>query len=583
MGRVKSHPSHKYQNLTKPWALSTMVSSPGGQDGHATSELGMAKPTSLITWPRRQRIYRCEQQSASKPTHAPRLFATTDSGASTASQATSSNTSMRPPSHATTLPTMLPMDSSLTVSRPTEDTRARAAGLYPYGTSIFATLTPTTLPGGAAFTFSPPSFNSPISAVSITDPAAITLGSPSFSSLSSAVSAARPPVSSQPTRVPSLPLRANTQTNASITESQSSAPLAALSALSSSVSAAPSEDLASNALREQVISASTPAALQSATFISDVLRVIDTPFTWPNTSDTESRSTLSSPDRPALALFKHLQDQIQPLKHKTLLEGLLSNFSIPDVDSLKSENKCHVCLETFLTGTNPELPIKLQCGHICGSICIIRWLAPRRARPVEKNCPICRRPIFSIECASEWNALTFLETNSFDGNMLGMRWKFQAMLTHVLNRGVTLPNPLQTDMPVTWGEGRYLQVGPGHDELQWEAWRNFLEDLVVHAESADEWSLWYRRQQLVVPIVSMITVLTFMEMKEKGNVWISRLIIELPELYLPLHSFLDRAHPDYYLAIPREELYRKTADLHGRIEKTGRHLWSCHRPCALLS
>ena len=561
MGRVESHPSHKYQDLTKSWALSTMVSSPGDQDSNPTSKIGVVKRTGLITGPRGLRIYRCEPPSASKPAHPPRLFAPADSEASTASQAPSSNTSMNPLSQATTSPTMLPMDPSSTVSRPIEDARARAAGLYPYGPSIFATLTPTTLPGGAAFTFTPPS----------------------FSSLSSAVSVARPPVFSQPTRVPSLPPRADAQRNAPITEPQSSAPLAALSALSSSVSAAPSEDLPSNALREQVITASTPTASQSATFTSDVLRVIDTPFTWPNTGDTASRVTLSSPDRSASTLFKHLQDQIQPLKQKTLLEGLLSNFAIPDVDSLKSENKCHVCLEIFLTGTNPELPIKLQCGHICGSICIIRWLAPRRARPVEKNCPICRRPIFGIECASEWNALTFLETNSFEGNMLGMRGKLQAMLTHVLNRGVTLPNPLQTDIPVNWGEGQYLQAGPEHDELQWEAWRNFLEELVVHAESADEWSLWYRRQQLVVPIVSMITVLTFMEMKEKGNVWISRLIIELPELYLPLHSFLDRAHPDYHLAIPREELYRKTADLHARIEKKGRHLWSCHRPCALLS
>ena len=166
--------------------------------------------------------------------------------------------------------------------------------------------------------------------------------------------------------------------------------------------------------------------------------------------------------------------------------------------------------------------------------------------------------------------------------MLGRKEKLEAMLTHVLSRGVTLPNRLQTDVPVTWGKGQYLQVGPGHDDLQWEAWSQFLEDLVVHVESANEWSFWYQRQRIVVPIVSMITVLTFMEMKKKGNVWISRVIIELPELYLPLHLFLDRAHPDYYLAVPREELYRKTADLHARIEKTGRHLWACPRPCSTI-
>ena len=163
-----------------------------------------------------------------------------------------------------------------------------------------------------------------------------------------------------------------------------------------------------------------------------------------------------------------------------------------------------------------------------------------------------------------------------------MKNKLEAMLAHDLNRGVALTNPLQTEIPVTWGKGQYLQIGPGYDQLQWEAWSQFLEGLVVHAESADEWSMWYHRQHLVVPIVSMITVHTFIEMKKKGNVWISRVIIELPELYLPLHLFLDRAHPDYYLAVPREELYRKTADLHARIEKTGRHLWACPRPFSTI-
>ena len=511
----------------------------------------MAKTSGLITTPRGMRSHRSESASVSTPAHSPWLFATANSESSTVSQPSTSIATMEPSSQATASPTM---NSSSTASHLTEDARARAAGLYPYGPSIFATLPPLTLPDGAAFTFSPSSLSSP----------------------GSAGSAAGQPVFSGPTGVTSFTPRVN-ETNTPRLQPQPSAPLAALSAQSPYISAPPAEDLARDTSQEQAVTAPATAASQSAAFTTDVMRIVNTPFILPNTSGPASGVTLSSLDCSASTLIKHLQDQIQLLKQKTVLEGLLSHLTIPDVDSLKNENKCHVCLETFLTGTNPELPIKLQCGHICGSICIIRWLAPQRTRPVDKNCPICRRPIFGIECASEWNALTSLEATS-----LGIKEKLEAMLTHVLSRGVTLPNPLQTDIPVTWGKGQYLQAEPGYDDLQWEAWRRFLEELVVHVESANEWSLWYHQQQLVVPIVSMITVFTFMEMKNKGNVWISRVIIELPELYLPLSPFLDRAYPDYVLAVPREELYRKTADLHARIEKKGHCLWSCLRPCSTV-
>ena len=497
------------------------------------------------------RTHRSESASVSTPANSPWLFATPNSESLTASQPSSSNVTIETSSQAIVSPTM---DSSSTTSHPTEDARARAAGLYPYGPSIFAILPSLTLPDRAALTFSPSS----------------------LSSTGSAGSAAGQPVLSDPTGVTSFPLRVN-ETNAPTLQSQPSSPLSALAAPSPYTSAPPSENLARNTRRDQAVTAPATAASQSAAFTSDVMRIVNTPFILPNTSGPASGVTLSSLDCSASTLIKHLQDQTQLLKQKTLLEGLLSHVTIPDVDPLKNENKCHVCLENFLTGTNPELPIKLQCGHICGSICIIRWLAPQRTRPVDKNCPICRRPIFGIECASEWNALTSLEATS-----LGMKEKLEAMLTHALSRGVTLPNRLQTDIPVTWGKGQYLQAEPGHDDLQWEAWRQFLEELVVHVESANEWSLWYHRQQLVAPIVSMISVPAFMEMKNKGNVWISRVIIELPELYLPLHPFLDRVYPDYPLAVPREELYRKTADLHARIEKRGHCLWSCLGPCSIV-
>ncbi len=164
--------------------------------------------------------------------------------------------------------------------------------------------------------------------------------------------------------------------------------------------------------------------------------------------------------------------------------------------------------------------------------------------------------------------------------------KLQAMATapgeiptQSLSSAPAVTQPIEADIPATWGKGLFLQKGVGHEEMQWEAWTHFLEELVAYVESAEAWALWYSRRRLVVPIINMITVHEFINMKEKGNVWISRVIEEVPELYLPLHSLLDRAHPDYYLAVPGEEHYRRAADLHARIEARGRCLWKhCSRP-----
>ena len=164
--------------------------------------------------------------------------------------------------------------------------------------------------------------------------------------------------------------------------------------------------------------------------------------------------------------------------------------------------------------------------------------------------------------------------------MLGMAGKLQAMvpaqartLKSSQSQELAVTLPIKADISGAWGKGLIEQAEPGHDEMQWRAWTNFLERIVRYVEFADEWALWHHRQQLVIPIINMITVLTFIKMKEKGHVGISRVIGEVPELYLPLHGVLDRSYPDYYLAIPGEEHYRKTADYHARIEGRGRHLW----------
>ena len=165
--------------------------------------------------------------------------------------------------------------------------------------------------------------------------------------------------------------------------------------------------------------------------------------------------------------------------------------------------------------------------------------------------------------------------------MLGMPGKLQAMMPASGRTQKNPPSdapaialPTEADIPAAWGKGLVIQAESRHDELQWKAWTQFLEELVRYVESADEWVRWYHRRRLVVPIINMITVQNFIEKKKKGYVWISRVIGEVPELYLPLHGLLDRTYPDYYQATPGEDHYRRTADYHARIEGTGFRLWS---------
>lgn len=280
----------------------------------------------------------------------------------------------------------------------------------------------------------------------------------------------------------------------------------------------------------------------------------------------------------ASKLVTDLEARMQPLKQKTLLEGLLSHLTLPTVDFLEDNTRCHICLEPFLTGSIPELPIKLPCGHICGSVCILKWLTPKSPPPRGNNCPICRKSIYSIESVSEWNALIALEKH-----MLGMASNLQAMIrspgssqNNTLSNAPPIPPPTEADIPSGWGRGRRMQADSGDDEMQWSAWTHFLEELVGYVESADEWVRWYHRRRLVLPIINLLTVIDFIEMKKKGYVWISRVVGEVPELYLPLHPLLNRTYPEYYQATTSEEHYRRTADFHARIEAKGRRLWSSH-------
>lgn len=79
-----------------------------------------------------------------------------------------------------------------------------------------------------------------------------------------------------------------------------------------------------------------------------------------------------------------------------LLQKLGQPALTPDADST-----CAICLETYLSGGNPEFPVTLPCKHTIGSGCILKWLSPLSADG-HNNCPYCRAAFFK-----EWHPRDF--------------------------------------------------------------------------------------------------------------------------------------------------------------------------------
>jgi len=88
-----------------------------------------------------------------------------------------------------------------------------------------------------------------------------------------------------------------------------------------------------------------------------------------------------------------------------LLKQFLNSSRLPTLGDLRDESECHICKEPYLTGENPEFPIKLgNCGHVVGSNCVMKWLSP--TSPTGRNsCSICRKPIFEGWDASDYQPI----------------------------------------------------------------------------------------------------------------------------------------------------------------------------------
>lgn len=83
---------------------------------------------------------------------------------------------------------------------------------------------------------------------------------------------------------------------------------------------------------------------------------------------------------------------------KRLLKQFLDGSRLPTISDIGEDLECDICKQAYLTGENPEFPIKLgNCGHIVGLNCALHWLSPMS--PEGKNSCWCRKPVFE-----DWNA-----------------------------------------------------------------------------------------------------------------------------------------------------------------------------------
>ena len=77
------------------------------------------------------------------------------------------------------------------------------------------------------------------------------------------------------------------------------------------------------------------------------------------------------------ALFAHLLRVLEPV-----------NFSDLNAD----DRVCLICQERYFSGTSPEFPIRLLCGHTLGVQCFFTWLSPWNPDHHD-SCPCCRSPL----------------------------------------------------------------------------------------------------------------------------------------------------------------------------------------------
>ncbi|KAM0794912.1 hypothetical protein BDR22DRAFT_637998 [Usnea florida] len=101
------------------------------------------------------------------------------------------------------------------------------------------------------------------------------------------------------------------------------------------------------------------------------------------------------------------QDEHLDAHAAVLINQFLGKARRVATSELGGDFRCTICSEGFLRGENPEVPIRLDCGHVFGMSCILKWLSPL-SRSGNNNCPNCRAKIFD-----NWDSADFpIQENS---------------------------------------------------------------------------------------------------------------------------------------------------------------------------
>ena len=117
---------------------------------------------------------------------------------------------------------------------------------------------------------------------------------------------------------------------------------------------------------------------------------------------------------------QQLPTQVTKTNSMTLVREVLSRCVPPEPDELRDQNAVRsLCQEPFLTGTDPEVPSKLPCGHIVGAGCLLKLLFRYSAKDSRNTCPMCRAPI--LESHKSKGELTAISRRR-DFNLWQSRW-----------------------------------------------------------------------------------------------------------------------------------------------------------------
>lgn len=151
-----------------------------------------------------------------------------------------------------------------------------------------------------------------------------------------------------------------------------------------------------------------------------------------------------------------VQDQLQAQNEHlnaqaaVLLNIFLSKARQPLASELKNDMNCIICSEPFLRGENPEVPVRLECGHIFGINCILKWLSPV-SRNGNNSCPNCRKPVFD-----DWDKTDFPALR----RTVPMRRRVAGVPILPL---VANPNSNRAPLPLTYPEnGPLVMVDPAN-------------------------------------------------------------------------------------------------------------------------